>query len=135
MHTQLGFQLVSNSNKDKVTTLSLVVLGVFIAGVPFLHILALAWKAGFGLNRTTLVSVLSVIALVGVLVLWLKGGATAASSESESGSPRVDQLNFRGRVKWQYKQDFLYKLLGLLAIIVAVLLVIGYVEYIEPLVK
>ena len=126
---------MSNSNKDKVTTLSLVALGVFIAGVPFLHILAIAWKAGFGLNRTTLVSVLTVIALVGVLVLWLKGGTTTATSESELEQSRVDQLNFRGRVKWQYKRDFLYKLLGLLAVIVAVLLAIGYVEYIEPLVK
>lgn len=126
---------MSNSDKNKIISILLVVLGIFIAGVPFLHILAAAWKAGLGFNRATLVSVLFVVALIGVLVLWLKGGSTATLSDSASAPPRADQANFWRRVKGQCKQDFLYKLLGLLAIIVAVLLVIGYVEYIEPTLK
>ena len=126
---------MSNSDKNKIISILLVVLGIFIAGVPFLHILASAWNAGFGFNRTTLVSVLFVVALTGVLALWLKGGSGATPSESASAPPRADQRHFWRRVEGQGKQDFLYKLIGLLAIIVAVLLVIGYVEYIEPTLK
>ena len=126
---------MSNSDKNKIISILLVVLGIFIAGVPFLHILASAWNAGFGFNRTTLVSVLFVVALTGVLALWLKGGSGATPSESASAPPRADQRHFWRRVEGQGKQDFLYKLIGLLAIIVAVLLVIGYVEYLEPTLK
>ncbi len=126
---------MSNSDKNKIISILLVVLGIFIAGVPFLHILESAWKAGFGFNRTTLVSALFVVALIGVFVLWLKGGSAATPSELTSAPTRADQRHFWRRVKGQGKQDFLFKLLGLLAVIVAVLLVIGYVAYIEPTLK
>lgn len=123
------------NNEDKAILISLIAFGAFIAGVPLLFMLAAVWEAGFGFNRTTLVFMLAAFALVGVFVFWLKRGAVVVPPEPDPEVLKAKQLDFWGRLKWQYKQDFHYKVLGILGIVIAVLLAVGYVEYIEPLLK
>ncbi len=45
------------------------------------------------------------------------------------------QLGFWERLKWQYKQDWPYKYIGMGLVFLGILLAIAYVEYIEPHLK
>ena len=124
-----------HSNEEKAVFVSLVVLGAVIAGVPLLFVLAAAWKAGFGFNRTTIVLGLAAIALIGVFVLWLRGGAVIAPSEPNPEYVKARSLGFWGFLKWEAKRDLPYQLIGIGLFILGVLLAVAYVEYIEPYVK
>jgi hypothetical protein len=118
-----------------LVVIALLALGALIAGVPLVFVLAVAWKAGFGFNRTTLVLVCVAIALVGAFVLWVKGGAVVTPSKPDPEIVRVRRLGFWEQLKWQYKQDFPYEIIGIGLVFLGVVLAIAYVEYIEPHLK
>ena len=128
-------QPVPGNNKDKAIVIALVVLCALIACVPLLFVLAEAWKAGFRSNRTTVVLVVAAIALVGVVALWLRGGAVVVPPEPSPEVPKAKPLDHWSRVGWLYKRDSPYGLLGVLAAVVGVLFTIGYVKFIEPFLR
>lgn len=126
---------MARNREENATVIALLVLGTLIAGVPLVFVLAAAWKVGFGFNRTTFVLVCAAIALVGVFALWVKGGAVVTPSEPDPEVVRMMQLGFWERLKWQYKQDWPYKYIGMALAFFGILLGIAYVEYIEPYLK
>ena len=126
---------MAHNGEERAVVIALLVLGAFIAGVPLVFVLAAAWKAGFGFNRTTFVLVCAAVALVGVFAFWVKGGAVVVPSEPNPEVVKMMQLGFWERLKWQYKQEFPYKYIGMGLVFLGALLAIAYVEYIEPHLK
>ena len=101
-------QPVPGNNKDKAIVIALVVLCALIACVPLLFVLAEAWKAGFRSNRTTVALVVAAIALVGVVALWLRGGAVVVPAEPDPEVPKAKPLDHWSRLGWLYKRDSPY---------------------------
>lgn len=126
---------MARNGEERATVIALLFLGALIAGVPLVFVLAAVWKAGFGFNRTTFVLVCAAVALVGVFALWAKGGAVVTPSEPNPEVAKMMQMGFWERLKWQYKQDWPYKYIGMALAFLTILFAIAYVEYIEPYLK
>jgi len=74
------------------------------------------------------------LAVIGYFWVWLRKGIVFTGKQNPTIADQLEEMTFREKLWWAYRQDWPYRYIGMLLGFFGILLGIAYVEYGEAVV-